>query len=244
MTTRCEEPHAGNVNPGEVQKFAELSHAWWDPDGELRTLHAINPLRANYIDIRHPVAACRVLDVGCGGGLLSEALHDRGAQVTGIDVTQTALEAGKQHAQARGINVQYRNTTVEALADEAPPAFDIIVCMELLEHVPDPAAVVNACAHLVRPGGSVFFSTLNRNPKSYALAILGAEYILNWVPRGTHDYRQFIQPAELARWARTADLRPNDLSGLQYRPLTRQFRLSSSDVTVNYLMHAVKCSGV
>ena len=239
MTT-CREQPTDNINPGEVRKFAELSHAWWDPDGQLRTLHAINPLRANYIDTRHPVAECRVLDVGCGGGLLSEALHDRGARVTGIDVTQAALEAGKRHAQTRGINVHYRNITVEALADEAPAAFDIIVCMELLEHVPDPAAIVNACARLVRPGGSVFFSTLNRNPKSYALAILGAEYILNWVPKGTHDYRQFIRPAELAQWARAADLGPSNLSGLQYRPLTRQFRLSSSDVSVNYLMHVVK----
>ena len=239
MMTAGDRP-ADNVNPGEIETFDNLAQAWWDPDGELWTLHAINPLRANYIDARHPVAECRVLDVGCGGGLLSEALSDRGADVTGIDVAPAALAAGRRHAQQRGVNVCYRNITAETLADEAPASFDIVVCMEMLEHVPDPAAVVNACARLTRPGGAVFFSTLNRNPKSYALAVLGAEYLMNMIPKGTHDYRQFIQPAELAQWARRSGLRPCDLTGLRYRPLTRQFRLSPSDVSVNYLMHAAK----
>ncbi|MFO7648132.1 bifunctional 2-polyprenyl-6-hydroxyphenol methylase/3-demethylubiquinol 3-O-methyltransferase UbiG [Halomonas campaniensis] len=228
---------AGNVDPGEIAKFEALASRWWDPDSEFKPLHDINPLRLDFIDARAGLAGKRVVDVGCGGGLLAEAMAHRGAEVTGIDLGEAPLAVARLHAEESGVEVDYRHVSVEALAEEAPGRFDVVTCLEMLEHVPDPASVVRACAALAKPGGQVFFSTLNRNPKAYALAILGAEYLLRMLPRGTHDYAKFIRPAELAAWCREAGLEVREQNGLVYHPVTRRYRLSERDVSVNYLMH-------
>lgn len=228
---------ADNVDPGEIAKFEALASRWWDPESEFKPLHEINPLRLDFIDARAGLAGKRVVDVGCGGGLLAEAMAHRGARVTGIDLGEAPLAVARLHAAESGVEVDYRQVSVEALAEEMPGEFEVVTCLEMLEHVPDPAAVVRACAVLVKPGGQLFFSTLNRNPKSYALAILGAEYVLRLLPRGTHDYAKFIRPAELAGWCRAAGIEVQEQSGLVYNPLTRRYRLHATDVSVNYLMH-------
>ncbi|MBB3140944.1 bifunctional 2-polyprenyl-6-hydroxyphenol methylase/3-demethylubiquinol 3-O-methyltransferase UbiG [Halomonas organivorans] len=234
--TASESP-AGNVDPAEIAKFEALAHRWWDPDGEFKPLHEINPLRLDFIDARSGLAGHRVLDVGCGGGILAEAMAHRGADVTGIDLGEAPLAVARLHAEESGVSVDYRQISVEELAAAHPGEFDIVTCLEMLEHVPDPASVIRACAQLVKPGGQVFFSTLNRNPKAYALAVLGAEYLLRMLPRGTHDYAKFIRPSELAAWCREAGLEVREQNGLTYQPLTRRYRLSATDVSVNYLMH-------
>lgn len=229
-----------NVDTAEVAKFEALASRWWDRHSEFKPLHDINPLRANYIDEHSPVAGRAVLDVGCGGGILSEALAQRGARVTGIDMGEAPLGVARLHAAESGLDIDYQQITAEDLAAKQYGQYDIVTCLEMLEHVPDPASVINACAQLVKPGGHVYFSTLNRNPKSYLFAILGAEYVLKLLPRGTHDYRKFIRPSELSRWMRAADLELQGLTGMTYNPLTKQYRLNPQDVSVNYLVHARK----
>lgn len=228
---------AGNLDREELSRFARLARDWWDPDGALRTLHDINPLRLDYIDARAHLAGKRVLDVGCGGGILAEAMARRGARVTGIDPGEEAIGAARAHAEGSGLAVDYRVLTAEALAAEQPAAYDVVTCMELLEHVPDPASAVRACAELARPGAHVFFATLNRTPKAYALAVLGAEYLLGLLPRGTHDYARFIRPSELDAWGRAAGLELCELRGVAYNPVTRRCRLID-DVAVNYMAWA------
>jgi 2-polyprenyl-6-hydroxyphenyl methylase/3-demethylubiquinone-9 3-methyltransferase len=228
-----------NVDAAEIAKFDELSSRWWDRDSEFGPLHEINPLRLDYIDRIADIEGKRVLDVGCGGGLLSEAMALRGAEVTGIDMGEAAIGTARLHLLESGLEVDYRNASAEELAAEMPGAFDVVACMEMLEHVPDPASVISACARLVKPGGHVFLSTINRNPKAYAFAILGAEYMLGLLPRGTHDYRKFITPAELDGWARSAGLECNDLTGLTYNPLSRRYRLGR-DIDVNYMGHFLR----
>lgn len=227
---------SNNADAEELGKFSDLAGAWWDPEGPCAPLHAINPLRIDFIRRHVPLVNRRVADVGCGGGILTEALAREGAEVLGTDLSEEAIEAAEQHCQTSGVRVDYRIISAEALAAEQPAHFDVVTCLEMLEHVPDPASVVDACARLVRPGGDVFFSTLNRNPKSFLFAIVGAEYLLHLLPRGTHTFASFIRPSELDRWARQAGLVLNDLTGLQYNPLTRQYRLGE-DVDVNYLAH-------
>ncbi|BCB07969.1 ubiquinone biosynthesis O-methyltransferase [Vreelandella venusta] len=231
-----------NVDAAEVAKFEALASRWWDSEGEFKPLHAINPLRLDFIDARAGLAGKKVLDVGCGGGILSESMAHRGASVTGIDLGEAPLSVARLHAIESGATVDYRLISVEALAAEQPGHYDIVTCMEMLEHVPDPASVIRACSQLIRPGGYVFFSTLNRTPKSYAFAILGAEYVLNLLPRGTHDYAKFIRPSEMAAWARAAELEVNEQTGLTYNPLTRHYRLVANDVSVNYMMYCQKAS--
>lgn len=227
-----------NVDPNEIAKFDHLAARWWDPHGEFRALHEINPLRLDYVEQRAGLRGKRVLDVGCGGGILAESMALRGAAVTGIDMSAAPLAVARLHQLESGATVDYQRITAEALAERQPAAFDVVTCMEMLEHVPDPASVVAACARLVAPGGHVFFSTLNRNPKAYLFAIIGAEYLLKLLPRGTHDYRRFIRPSELERWARAAGLHCRELTGLHYHPLLRSYRLGG-DVDVNYLAHAM-----
>lgn len=228
-----------NVDRQELEKFAALAHRWWDAESEFKPLHEINPLRLNYIDRIAGLQDKTVLDVGCGGGILSESMAQRGARVTGIDLGEKALKVAKLHRLESGVEVDYRLVSVESLADEVPASFDVVTCMEMLEHVPDPAAVVEACSRLVKPGGHVFFSTINRNPKSYLFAVLGAEYVLNLLPRGTHEYSKFIKPSELSAFCRQAELEVADLAGMSYNPLTKHYWLDK-DVSVNYLVHAVK----
>ncbi|PCF97560.1 bifunctional 2-polyprenyl-6-hydroxyphenol methylase/3-demethylubiquinol 3-O-methyltransferase UbiG [Vreelandella nigrificans] len=234
--------YQGNVDAAEVAKFEALASRWWDPQSEFKPLHEINPLRLDFIDARSGLAGKRVLDVGCGGGILSESMAHRGAIVTGIDLGEAPLGVARLHAEASGVEVDYRNISVEALAAELPGEFDVVTCMEMLEHVPDPSSVIRACSTLVRPGGYVFFSTLNRTPKSYAFAILGAEYVLKLLPRGTHDYAKFIRPSEMACWARESGLEVREQTGLTYNPLTRRYRLVAHDVSVNYMMYCRKVS--
>jgi 2-polyprenyl-6-hydroxyphenyl methylase/3-demethylubiquinone-9 3-methyltransferase len=225
-----------NVDAQELAKFSELAHHWWDPESEFRPLHQINPLRLEWIDELAMLRGKRVLDVGCGGGILAEAMARRAAQVTGIDLAAKPLGVARLHALEAGVeNLEYLEIATEALAVEKPGAFDVVTCMEMLEHVPDPAAVVRACAKLARPGGWVFFSTLNRNPKSFLFAIFGAEYVLRLLPRGTHEYAKFIRPSELARWSRDAGLATQASRGMEYNPLTRRYWMSG-DTSVNYLM--------
>lgn len=228
-----------NVDRQELEKFAALAHRWWDPESEFKPLHEINPLRLNYIDRIAGLHSKTVLDVGCGGGILSESMARHGARVTGIDLGEKALKVAKLHRLESGVEVDYRLVSAEALADEMPAGFDIVTCMEMLEHVPDPAAVVEACSRLVKPGGHVFFSTINRNPKSYLFAVIGAEYVLNLLPRGTHEYAKFIKPSELSAFCRHAGLDVADLAGMSYNPFSKHYRLDK-DVSVNYLVHAVK----
>ena len=227
-----------NVDPIEVEKFSQLAHRWWDPHSEFKALHAINPLRLDYIDKIIPLAGKTVLDIGCGGGLLSEAMAVRGATVTGIDLGEKALKVAQLHSLETAIAVDYREIAAEQLASEQPHYYDVITCMEMLEHVPSPKSVVQACADLVKLGGHIFFSTINRNPKSYLFAVIGAEYILNLLPRGTHDYAKFIQPTELAKMNREAKLTVERITGMSYNPITQIYSLGS-DVSVNYLMHCL-----
>ncbi|WJW76660.1 bifunctional 2-polyprenyl-6-hydroxyphenol methylase/3-demethylubiquinol 3-O-methyltransferase UbiG [Thiohalobacter sp. IOR34] len=224
-----------NVDAAEIAKFEELASRWWDPDSEFKPLHDINPLRLDYINSRVPLAGKKVLDVGCGGGILSEGMARLGAEVTGIDMGEAPLSVARLHLYESGLKVDYRQTTAERMAEEAPAAFDVVTCLEMLEHVPDPASVIRACATLVKPQGHVFFSTLNRNPKSYLFAIIGAEYLLRLLPKGTHDYRKFIRPSELDTWARQAGLHIDDISGMSYNPLTGHYSLSEN-ADVNYLV--------
>src|SRR5690242_6645555 len=224
-----------NVDLLELDKFNQLAHRWWDPNSEFKPLHEINPLRLDYIDRLASLPGKTVLDVGCGGGILSEGMAGRGAHVTGIDLGTKAIKVAKLHLLESGRQVTYRKMAAEALAKEQPHHYDIVTCMEMLEHVPDPASVVNACAKLARPGGWVFFSTINRNPKSYLFAVIGAEYVLSLLPKGTHDYAKFIKPSELARMARTAGLSVEDLIGLTYNPITKVYALEH-DTDVNYIM--------
>ena len=224
-----------NVDPMEVAKFDELAARWWDPESEFKPLHDINPLRLGYIERQAGgLAGKRVVDVGCGGGILSEAMAGRGATVTGIDMAEGALSVARLHLHESGVEVDYRRLSAEQLAAAEPAGFDVVTCMELLEHVPDPASLVDACARLARPGGLVVFSTINRNPKAWLLAIVGAEYLLRMLPKGTHDYRRFLRPSELSRMAREAGLSLLDVTGMSYNPLTRTYSLGP-DVDVNYL---------
>lgn len=225
-----------NAHSIEVQKFSEKANHWWDPDGPLKTLHSVNPLRLDFIRAHTSLTPSeRWLDVGCGGGILSEALARIGLDVVGIDLSSELLQCGRQHSAHTTLSLQYRLISVESLAVEQPCSFDGITCMEMLEHVPHPVSVVHACAELVKPGGHVFFSTLNRNMKAYLLAIVGAEYLLNMIPRGTHDFSTFIRPSELSAWARNAGLSLIGMSGIVYHPLTQQFQLHPHDMDVNYL---------
>ena len=228
-----------NVDPAEIAKFSELAHRWWDPGSEFKPLHDINPLRLDYIDGRIGLRGKTVLDVGCGGGILAESMAQLGAQVTGIDLADMPLKVAQLHLLDSGNQVEYRNVAAEDLARELPHHFDVVTCMELLEHVPDPASTVGACAALARPGGHVIFSTINRNPKSYLLAVIGAEYVLRLLPRGTHSYAKFIKPSELGALARQAGIEVSAVIGMTYNPLTKVYSLGP-DTDVNYIMHCGK----
>ena len=228
-----------NVDHAEVSKFEELAARWWDPHSEFKPLHEINPLRLSYLERFTPLAGKSILDVGCGGGILSESMAAKGAQVTGIDLGEAPLQVARLHLLESGLQVNYERIPVERLAAEQPASYDIVTCMEMLEHVPDPASVVHACSQLVKPGGHVFFSTINRNPKAYLFAIIGAEYLLRLLPKGTHDFSKFIRPSELTAWIRAAGLRNSDMTGLSYNPLTQVYALGR-DVDVNYMVAAVK----
>jgi len=228
-----------NVDPLELEKFSQLAHRWWDPTSEFKPLHEINPLRLDYIDGLAGLAGKAVLDVGCGGGILAESMAERGACVTGIDLAEKPLKVAQLHLLETGRQVNYRLISAEALAEECPESFDVVTCMEMLEHVPDPAATVRACGSLVKPGGLAVYATLNRNPKSYAFAVIGAEYILKLLPRGTHDYGKFIKPSELAAMCRNAGLAVTGLCGMSYNPFTKVYALGR-DTSVNYILHARK----
>ncbi|MCE1181866.1 MAG: bifunctional 2-polyprenyl-6-hydroxyphenol methylase/3-demethylubiquinol 3-O-methyltransferase UbiG [Rhodocyclales bacterium] len=227
-----------NADPAELDKFGELAHRWWDPNSEFKPLHDINPLRIDWIDKAiGGLKGKRILDVGCGGGLLSEGMAVRGAEVTGIDLSEKPLGVARLHLLESGQKVDYRLIAVEQLAEEMPASFDVVTCLEMLEHVPNPSSVIAACARLVKPGGQVFLSTLNRNPKSYLFAVIGAEYVLKMLPKGTHDYAKFLKPSELARWVKMADMEPEELIGISYNPLLKEYNLGK-DTSVNYLMRA------
>ena len=228
-----------NFDTAELNKFSELAHKWWDKTSEFKPLHDINPLRLNYIDQAVSLSGKTVLDVGCGGGILSESMAQKGAVVTGIDLGEKALKVAQLHSFESDVSVDYRLITVEQLAIEVPNSFDVVTCLEMLEHVPDPASVVRSCAQLVKPGGHVFFSTINRNPKAYLFAVVGAEYVLNMLPRGTHDYAKFIKPSELVAWVRYSDLSLKHQIGMSYNPITKHYWMGN-DVSVNYMMHTVK----
>ena len=226
---------SANVDAAEIDKFSALASRWWDPESEFRPLHQINPLRLDFIDKRSPLKDQKVVDVGCGGGILSESMAARGAQVTGIDMAEAPLAVARLHSRESGVDVDYRAVTAEQLAEERPGEFDIVTCLEMLEHVPDPASVVAACCRLVKPGGSVYFSTINRNPKSFIMAIVGAEYILKLLPKGTHQYEKLIKPSELDRWCHAAGLAPGEMTGLHYNPFLKTYRLGPG-LDVNYMM--------
>ena len=229
-----------NVDPAEIAKFEALASRWWDRNSEFKPLHDINPLRANYIDRLSPVAGKHLVDVGCGGGILAEAMAQRGARVTGIDMGEAPLAVAKLHQLESGVEVEYQRCTAEDLATEKAESFDVVCCLEMLEHVPDPGAVIKACAEMAKPGAALYFSTINRNPKAFLFAIVGAEHILQLLPAGTHEYDKFIKPSEMAGWIRDAGLVLEDMTGLTYNPITRNYRLNARDVSVNYLVHAVK----
>jgi 2-polyprenyl-6-hydroxyphenyl methylase/3-demethylubiquinone-9 3-methyltransferase len=224
-----------NADPVEIEKFSQMAHKWWDPQSEFKPLHEINPLRLNYINQHAAIAGKRVLDVGCGGGILSESMAALNANVTGIDLSDKALQVAKLHLLESGRQVNYRKIPVESLAEEQPEQYDVVTCMEMLEHVPDPDSVIAACTKLVKPGGWIFFSTLNRNPKSYLFAVIGAEYVLNMLPRGTHDFAKFIKPSELAQSCRNAGLNITNLIGMSYNPLSKIYSLGN-DTSVNYMV--------
>ncbi len=231
---------SANVDHAEVRKFEQLASRWWDPNSEFKPLHDLNPLRLQYIDERASLDGKSVLDVGCGGGILSESMAALGARVTGIDAGQAPLEVAKLHLLESGHEVEYLHIMVEELADQQPERFDVITCMEMLEHVPDPGSVISSCARLLKPGGIAFFSTINRNPKAWMLAVVGAEYLLQMLPRGTHEYAKFIKPSELDQWIRQAGLAMTHMTGMTYNPLTRIYKLNERDVDVNYLVTARK----
>ena len=237
MTT--ETPNTTNVDAVEIDKFSRLAHKWWDKTSEFKPLHDINPLRVNWIDERVGLAGKKVLDVGCGGGILSEAMAQRGAAELGIDMGEAPLAVAQLHQLESGVNVEYRQITAEALAEEMPEQFDVVTCLEMLEHVPDPSSVIRACFRMVKPGGQVFLSTINRNPKAYLFAIIGAEYIMKLLPRGTHDFKKFIRPSELGAWSRAAGLTVKDIIGLTYNPLTKHYKLAA-DVDVNYMIQTLR----
>ena len=228
-----------NADPAELEKFGDLAHRWWDPNSEFKPLHDINPLRLDWIDGAIGLLGKRVLDVGCGGGLLSEGMAVRGAEVTGIDLSEKPLGVARLHLLESGQKVDYRKISAEQMAEEMPGAFDAVTCLEMLEHVPDPASIVESCGRLVKPGGQVFFSTINRNPKAYLLAVIGAEYVLQMLPKGTHDFAKFIKPSELTRWCKQSGLEPDELIGMTYNPLTRHYALGR-DTDVNYLVRATR----
>jgi len=228
-----------NVDEAEIKKFEELAHRWWDPNSEFKPLHEINPLRLNFIDQTAKLAGKRVLDVGCGGGILAESMAQRGANVSGIDMGETPLEVARLHLLESGVDVDYKRIPVEQLAEEQPESFDIVTCMEMLEHVPDPSSIIKACAKLTKPGGHLFFSTLNRNPKAYLFAIVGAEYLLKLLPKGTHEFSKFIRPAELDGWTRAAELDTDEIIGLVYNPFSQKYSLGS-DISVNYMVSCRK----
>jgi len=229
-----------NVDAAEIAKFEALASRWWDRNSEFKALHDVNPLRANWIDQLSPVAEKSLLDVGCGGGILCEAMAQRGAQVKGIDMGETPLQIARLHSLESSVDVDYQQITAEQLAEQTPESYDVVTCMEMLEHVPDPSSIINACMRLVKPGGDVYFSTINRNPKAFLFAIVGAEYVLNMLPRGTHTYGSFIRPSELSRWAREAGLEVTEMTGMVYNPLSKKYSLNERDVSINYLMHASK----
>lgn len=224
-----------NADPAELQKFSDLAHRWWDPESEFKPLHQINPLRLDWIDNTVSLSGKKVVDIGCGGGILAESMAARGAEVTGVDLSEKALGVARLHLYESGQTVNYRHISAEDIAQESPASFDVVTCMEMLEHVPDPASTIRACATLVKPGGKVFFSTLNRNLKAYLLAVVGAEYVLNLLPKGTHEYGKFIKPSELSRYVREAGLDVEELRGMSYNPLTKIYALGR-DTDVNYLM--------
>ena len=228
-----------NVDAAELNKFSDLAHKWWDKNSEFKPLHDINPLRLNYINDAASLKGKSVLDVGCGGGILSESMAQLGARVTGIDLGEKSLKVAQLHSLESGVDVDYQLTSVEKLAELQPFTFDVVTCLEMLEHVPNPASVVAACANLVKPGGHVFFSSINRNPKAYLFAVIGAEYVLNLLPRGTHDYAKFIKPSELASWMRNANLSLQHQIGMSYNPITKNYWLSA-DTSVNFMMHSLK----
>ncbi len=233
MTTQA------NVDPAEVAKFEALATSWWDAEGESKPLHDLNPIRLGYIQQRCQLNDKHVIDVGCGGGILSEALAKSGAHVTGIDMGKMPLDIAKLHALEAELTIDYQQITAEEKAEQSAEQFDVVTCMEMLEHVPDPVSVIQACADLVKPGGDIFFSTLNRHPKAYLLAVLGAEYIMKMLPKGTHNYKRFIRPSEMAAWCRQAGLEVRDITGMSYNPINKTFKLGN-DVKVNYLMHCRK----
>ncbi len=230
-----------NYDDQELAKFAALAAHWWDANGALGTLHQINPLRLSFIEDHVALAGKKVIDIGCGGGILAESMALKGADVTGIDLNKSLIDVAKLHLHESNANVEYQCISAEAAAAEQPQRYDVVTCLEMLEHVPDPAAIIKACADLLKPGGHVFFSTLNRNPKAYLFAILGAEYILKMLPKNTHDYAKFIRPSELGQWARQAGLTPQGTKGIAYHPITKTFSLTD-DISVNYLFHARKAS--
>lgn len=239
VNTSTETPRA-NVDAAELSKFDRIASQWWDENGAFKPLHQMNPVRANYIDLQAQINGKKLLDIGCGGGLLCEAAAQRGALVTGIDLAAQPLSVAMAHAQISGLDITYQNCSAEALAEKSPEAFEVVTCLEMLEHVPDPASVIAACSELVAPGGDVFFSTINRNLKAYAMTILAAEYALKWIPKGTHEYRKFIKPSELSRWARQAGLTLADSAGIIYNPLRQQFSINAHDIDCNYILHFKK----
>ncbi len=226
-----------NVDENELAKFETLAYRWWDKESEFKPLHDINPLRLNYINECVNLSGKQVLDIGCGGGILSESMAKKGAQVTGIDLGQAPLAVAKIHAKEQDIAIDYQAVSAETMAARKPKSFDVVTCMEMLEHVPDPAAIIKACSELAKPNGHVFFSTINRNPKSFLFAIIGAEYILNLLPKGTHEYEKLIKPSELDRWIRHANMSTKDITGMTYNPINKTYNLSS-DTSVNYILHA------
>jgi 2-polyprenyl-6-hydroxyphenyl methylase/3-demethylubiquinone-9 3-methyltransferase len=230
-----------NADQNELDKFSQLAHRWWDPNSEFKPLHEINPLRLEWINDHAGISGKEVLDIGCGGGILSESMAQRGALVTGIDLSDKALGVARLHLLESGNKVDYQKISAEELAAQAPGRFDLVTCMEMLEHVPNPASTISACAALVKPGGHVFFSTLNRNPKAYLFAVIGAEYVLRMLPRGTHEYEKFIKPSELSRWAKSVGLEPDELIGMSYNPFTQRYRLGR-DTDINYLLHTTRAA--
>lgn len=237
--TNTNKPTA-NVDSAEIAKFEALASRWWDQNSEFKPLHDINPLRANYIDERSPVAEKKIVDVGCGGGILAEAMAQRGAIVTGMDMGEAPLNVAKLHLLESGVDVEYLKITAEDLAEERTEQYDIVTCLEMLEHVPDPSSVIQACAKLCKPGGHLYFSTINRNPKAYLFAIIGAEHMLKLLPKGTHEFEKFIRPSELGNWIREAGLFLQDITGMVYNPITKHYKMHPTNVDVNYIVHATK----
>jgi 2-polyprenyl-6-hydroxyphenyl methylase / 3-demethylubiquinone-9 3-methyltransferase len=231
-----------NVDPAEIKKFNDLASRWWDPTGDFKPLHDLNPLRSSYIAEHVDLKGANVIDIGCGGGILTEALARAGATTSGIDMGEAPLAVARIHAAESGLQINYEQSTAEDKAAQQPKAFDVVCCLEMLEHVPDPASVVQSCADMLKPGGKLFFSTINRNPKSFLFAVVGAEYVLNLLPKGTHEYKKFIRPSELTRWCRDAKLLVEELVGVTYNPLSKDFKLSQSDVSINYMIRASKPS--